>query len=350
MVSVIVIFKDEASFLDQAITSVRDQGYDEWEILLVDDGSTDGSAEIARSHQAEDPERIRYLTHPHGENRGMSASRNRGLESARGEFVCFLDGDDAYLPERLARHVDVLRRTPDVAMVQSDHVRWRSWAGAPFGPDDDLTRPFFAVGDQLLSPPVGLLRILAVPYLVAGICNVTVRRGVALAVGGFADSFTSLYEDQVFVARVARDYPVYILQDYLALYRYHPASATGHVAQGGAAGARAADRHTSAYVDWLVGFLEGAQGTFASDLQRLARERREALAPSPARTARRAAAGLARTAAHQLLPGPLRTWLIRFDHRVETRAARRSYRRFADELGARSRTFRLPETSLRDRD
>ena len=89
-VSVVLIFLDAERFLREAIESVLAQTFSAWELLLVDDGSTDGSSEIARCYAAEHPGAIRYLTHPGRENRGMSASRNLGIGAAAGEFVAFI--------------------------------------------------------------------------------------------------------------------------------------------------------------------------------------------------------------------------------------------------------------------
>src|SRR5205807_873118 len=82
-----VIFLNAERFLREAVESVFAQTYPHWELLLVDDGSTDRSGEIARRFAADRPDRVRYLEHPGHENRGMSASRNLGIRSARGELV-----------------------------------------------------------------------------------------------------------------------------------------------------------------------------------------------------------------------------------------------------------------------
>src|SRR5512147_1824882 len=102
LVSGVIIFWNAERFLQEAIESVLAQTYPSWELLLVDDGSTDGASEIARSYAARHPERIRYLEHPGHRNRGMSASRNLGLQQSRGALVAFLDSDDVWLPEKLA--------------------------------------------------------------------------------------------------------------------------------------------------------------------------------------------------------------------------------------------------------
>src|SRR5258706_2880162 len=79
LVSVVVIFLNAERFISEAVESVVAQTYGNWELLLVDDGSNDGSTEIARSYAAKFPDKIRYLEHHGHENRGMSASRNLGI-------------------------------------------------------------------------------------------------------------------------------------------------------------------------------------------------------------------------------------------------------------------------------
>ena len=100
-VSVIVIFKDEEAFLEQAIESVFVQTLPSWEMLLVDDGSTDGSTAIARHFAQQADGQVRYLEHRGHANLGMSAARNLGLSQAAGEFVSLLDADDELFPHAL---------------------------------------------------------------------------------------------------------------------------------------------------------------------------------------------------------------------------------------------------------
>ncbi|MEL7158651.1 MAG: glycosyltransferase family 2 protein, partial [Actinomycetota bacterium] len=100
-VSVIVIFLNEERFLADAVASVVAQEGCRWELLLVDDGSTDGSPAIAQALATADPDRIRYLTHPGGGNQGMSAARNLGIAHARGHWLTFLDADDTWRPGKL---------------------------------------------------------------------------------------------------------------------------------------------------------------------------------------------------------------------------------------------------------
>lgn len=103
VVSVVVPVHDKATYLDECLASLRAQTLADFEAVCVDDGSTDGSAEILARHAAADP-RLVVLTQP---CRGVGAARNAGLERARGRFVAFLDADDALAPEALGRLVGV---------------------------------------------------------------------------------------------------------------------------------------------------------------------------------------------------------------------------------------------------
>src|SRR5215207_10417359 len=93
-VSVIMIFFNLETFLKEAIESVRAQTYEDWELLLIDDGSIDGSSSIALDFAKLDQKKVRYFEHSDHTNRGMSASRNLGIANAKGTYITFLDGDD----------------------------------------------------------------------------------------------------------------------------------------------------------------------------------------------------------------------------------------------------------------
>jgi glycosyltransferase involved in cell wall biosynthesis len=254
-VSVIMIFRDAGDFIAEAIESVRAQTFTDWELLLVDDGSTDAAAGIAAEHARRWPDRVRLLSHPGGENRGMSASRNLGIAAAQGRYVAFLDADDVYLPDRLRRHVEILERMADVDMVQSELVHWYSWQSPSLRSNEDYVRPFLRADDHVLEPPDGLLLALAVPLYSAGICNITVRRDKLLALGGFEPAFRAAFEDQVVLAKLYLNGKTYVLQAHLARYRRHPGSWTRQ-AKENAAVAASAEAARRAYHAWLVEYVD----------------------------------------------------------------------------------------------
>jgi len=97
LVSVVIPFLNGEQFLREAIESVFAQTYSHWELLLVDDGSSDASTQIAMRYAQQNGEKVRYLDHDGHLNRGVCASRNLGIRQARGELIALLDVDDVWL-------------------------------------------------------------------------------------------------------------------------------------------------------------------------------------------------------------------------------------------------------------
>jgi glycosyltransferase involved in cell wall biosynthesis len=250
IVSVVVIFRDVEPFLEEAIESVLAQDWPHWELILLDDGSADGSSRIAQSYAAQHPVRIRYLDHAGHACRGTAASRNAGVVAARGAYVAFLDGDDVYLPGRLRLHAAVLESHPDVAMMQSCLEYWRSWEASLDGASDERERA--PLGDQrgLVEPPALLLLLLETANATAaGTCSLTIRRDLYLGLGGCDESFPGLFEDQVLATKLYLQHSVYVMPEVLARYRRRAGSL---VDRAGEAGLRAA---RGQYLDWLERYL-----------------------------------------------------------------------------------------------
>ena len=112
-VSVIVPVYNRAAAVRAAAASVLGQTYRDFELILVDDGSTDGSGAVADELAAAHPSLARAVHQP---NAGAAAARNRGIALSRGEYICFLDSDDEWLPEKLAVQVESMDRHPEVAL------------------------------------------------------------------------------------------------------------------------------------------------------------------------------------------------------------------------------------------
>jgi glycosyltransferase involved in cell wall biosynthesis len=224
-VSVIIIFFNEARFLAEAINSVFAQSFGDWELLLVDDGSTDASPDIAGAFVRKNPRQVRYLTHPRRVNRGMSASRNLGLGTATGEYVGFLDADDIWLPEKLDEQISIMEREAAAAMVYGRTLIWRSWNAA-----HDLGGDFFydlgVPPSYLYPPPVLFETLLSNQAQSPTTCNALIRRCVLEEIGGFEESFHGMFEDQVFFSKVLLNAPVFVADCVWAKYRQHATSCT----------------------------------------------------------------------------------------------------------------------------
>jgi len=128
LVSIITPVYNAARWLPETLATVRAQTLTDWEHILVDDCSTDGSAAILEAAEAEDP-RFRLLRAPR--NAGPSAARNQALDAARGRFIAFLDADDLWNPEKLARSVEWMT-THGYGFIYHDY-RHMSHDGAKVG-------------------------------------------------------------------------------------------------------------------------------------------------------------------------------------------------------------------------
>ena len=106
-VSIIIPTYNRAHLIGRAIQSVLNQTYQNFEIIVVDDGSTDNTEEMIKEFQKHD-KRIKYIRHE--KNRGGAAARNTGIKVARGEYIAFQDSDDEWLPEKLEKQMDVFQR------------------------------------------------------------------------------------------------------------------------------------------------------------------------------------------------------------------------------------------------
>jgi glycosyltransferase involved in cell wall biosynthesis len=227
-VSVIMIFYNAERFIDEAIQSVRAQSFQLWELLLVDDGSRDGSTAIAERHAAADPDRIRLISHPNHENRGMSASRNLGLAHAQGEYVAFLDADDVWKSEQLSQQVKMLDAHPEAGAVYGRLVNWLSWPGSPWINDLDTIAHLPFPSGSVIQPPYMLPTVVNggrhYQYFF-GICSIMVRRTCIESIGGFNQEFRGLHEDNVFHIKLFLSTPVLVTDACWGWYRRHPQSA-----------------------------------------------------------------------------------------------------------------------------
>ena len=239
LVSVITAIYNQEHLLQQTIESVINQTFTNWEYLLVDDGSADQSAQIAKEYAKNYQGKVIYCEHEGHVNRGVSATRNLGLSAARGEYIALLDGDDLWLPEKLQKQVAILKATPRIAMVCESSYYWE------MGTDITAEKREIAVGvpgNQLYDPPELALRLHPLGKGDAPCTgSIMMKTAVFRDLGGFEESFVgkdSLYEDQAFLIKFYLNEPVFVSADCNNVYRLHTKSAMhslmaqGHESRG----------------------------------------------------------------------------------------------------------------------
>ena len=202
-VSVIMPAYNGAATIDEALRSIETQTYRDLEVIVVDDGSTDGTAAICEGRP-----RLRLIAQ---ENRGTAAARNHGIREARGELVAFLDQDDLWAPERLAAEVPVLDAEPEVGLVFSNFEHFGEKAERPGVRFDDAKVLRKIAGDRAFASL--FKKNLVHP------ATVLVRRVCLDAVGHFDESL--YFEDYDLWLRLARRYPIRYVPAPLARVRLH---------------------------------------------------------------------------------------------------------------------------------
>ncbi len=189
MVSVIIPTYNYARYLPTALRSLQRQTYRNWECVVVDDGSSDDTAAVVERTVAGDP-RVRYLAQ---DNLGMSAARNRGMATASGGYIQFLDADDALQERKLEIQVRCLERHPEVDIVLG---AWGHWDGG-----DSLA----ATPTAGPPPPEGAGQPVVEALLRGNMIAINaplLRADVIRAVGGF-DEGIGAHEDWEFWLRCA---------------------------------------------------------------------------------------------------------------------------------------------------
>lgn len=216
LVSVIMPAYNARPYIGEAIRSVLTQDYPNVELIVVDDGSRDGTAEEARAFG----ERVRVFQRSNG---GAAAARNFGLTQARGELIAFLDADDIWLPGKLSAQVRYLDDHPEVGLVYAKFMRWYPAADGRFGPppaaQDDPAK------GELIAEHSGWIYCELLYDSIVCIITALIRRPVLEAVGMFDESLRT-GEDYEFWMRISRLFPAAKLNRTVAYYRMHPQSTT----------------------------------------------------------------------------------------------------------------------------
>jgi len=195
LVSVIIPTYNRSHFLREALDSVYAQTYRPLEVIVVDDGSTDRTPKLVSSYP---------LVYIRGPRRGVAGARNKGLSWARGEFIAFLDSDDLWLPEKIARQVGFFRSHPGAMAVQTEEIWIRR--GKRVNPKKKHAKAS------------GYIFHRCVELCVVSPSAIMLRRRVFDEIGVFDESFWAC-EDYELWLRLAARYPVYLLSEPLVVKR-----------------------------------------------------------------------------------------------------------------------------------
>ena len=197
LVSVIIPTYNRANFLKEAIDSVLNQDYKNFELIVVDDGSTDETASVLKGYY----DKIKYIRIPH---QGVSRARNVGIEQAKGGLIAFLDSDDLWMPKKLSIQVEFFKKHLDALVCQTEEIWIRN--GRRVNPKKYHIKPSGMIFEQCLK------------RCMVSTSSVMVRRSLFESIGVFDESFY-VCEDYEIWLRVSARYPIYLLRKALVIKR-----------------------------------------------------------------------------------------------------------------------------------
>lgn len=208
MFSVITPAYNAEKYIAEAIESVQSQGLETWEMLVIDDGSTDGTRQVVEQFAAKDP-RVKLIQNNHG---GVSHARNSGIKQAKYEWIALLDADDAFCPNKMKKQLDAIEKDPAV-------VLWGTYAynigedGKIFDVCED--GPTSHAAFQSIRKSAGIVSLKASSALF--------RAELFHMLGGFDSQYDSS-EDAELWNRMSEHGSVLVIPEPLVLYRFHPNS------------------------------------------------------------------------------------------------------------------------------
>lgn len=210
MVSIVIPCFNAEKWIAQTLSSALDQSYDNVEIIVIDDGSTDSSVSVV----TEKSDKIKILFHEDRKNYGQSSAINLGIKYAQGEFVAFLDSDDLWERDKLLKQVAYLQQNPDVALVYTNGQAIDAENVAQYSLFEANHHESNEAGDLLLNcyirtPSTVMMRIEAI-----------------YETGTFDTSLQSCDHD--YWLRVTERFKIAYLADQLTSYRRHPTQLSGN--------------------------------------------------------------------------------------------------------------------------
>jgi glycosyltransferase involved in cell wall biosynthesis len=205
-VSVVIPTFNSARFLDEALQSILDQSFKDYEIIVVDDGSTDQTKQVVARYG----DKIKYILQ---ENSGPAAAKNNGIRNSSGKYIAFLDADDMWLPTKLEKQVKMFRQHPELAMVFTENVCFN---------EGGIYKTSLVKRSRLMNGDVAKNIFL---YSGVATPTVMVRKEIFDRVGLFEEKLYMAEDDNMWV-RIAAKFKVALIDEPLVRVRTHPQRAT----------------------------------------------------------------------------------------------------------------------------
>jgi len=206
-VSVVIAAYNRARFLPECIESVLSQTFQDFEVLIVDDGSTDNTREVVSAYCPP----VKYF---HQENQGAPATKSKGIELVSGDYIALLDSDDVLLEDALKKGVDVLDRWPNVGLSYG-----QAYIMDEEGHVTELSRPSHCKGSYVRSGKEEIKDLMLGNYITGS--TTMIRRSCFALVGLFNPVFRRGSEDFDMWVRLAKRYDVAYIDSPLVKYRVH---------------------------------------------------------------------------------------------------------------------------------
>ena len=216
--SVVMPLYNAAPYVKEAVQSVLEQSYPNWELIVVDDGSDDGSLDIVNDF-AERNSKIKILTHDGGQNKGVSATRNLAINKSTGSWISLIDADDTWYPDKLKREAQIICLHPEVVLLYSKAKRNQE------KPDPkNNAKLVYGTGEngEIKEPFKKLL-----PGFFTSTSAVTFKKEVFVKCGGFNENMR-FSEDTLMFHQIMEHGNVYCIDEILGTHRIHDSSAVSN--------------------------------------------------------------------------------------------------------------------------
>lgn len=213
-ISVIIPTYNRADCIEKSIRSVLEQTYRDFELIIVDDGSSDNTQDVVNSI---DDERIRYVKMP--ENKGASAARNEGIRQAAYDYIAFQDSDDMWKPDKLEKQMQTLMDNPQAGMVYCAYECQSFDGDVVIVPDEKM--PLYEKQGDIYE------KLLCRNTI--GAPTVLVRRECFLKAGLFCESLSCLEDWELFV-RIAREYEILFIEEPLVIVHLNAGGVSSNTA------------------------------------------------------------------------------------------------------------------------